>query len=140
MLRSHHLFSIAVLTLTLAVSPATRPSLSSNPINNTLLGMPSEATTKVTNKSDFLLVKPFFIASYNDAAGEPNWVSWVLTKDDTGDAPRKRTFDTDTTLPIGFKRIKTKEYASTGFDRGHMRPHSDRIPKIDRSAPSHVAK
>ena len=55
------------------------------------------------------------------------------TKEDLGDAPRKRVFDTDTTLPTGFKRIKSAEYANTGFDRGHVCPHGDRSANEEMS-------
>jgi len=53
-------------------------------------------------------------------------VSWHLTKEHFGDAPRKRKFDPDTTLPSGFTRITHEDYTNSGFDRGHMCPHSDR--------------
>src|SRR5207249_579941 len=62
----------------------------------------------------------------DNSKGEPKWVSWQLTEKHLGKAPRKRTFDTDTSLPAGFTQIETGDYTNSGFDRGHMCPHSDR--------------
>jgi endonuclease G, mitochondrial len=86
-----------------------------------LLGNPSGATDNPLNRD-----KPFFVLSYSDSRGIPNWVSWRVTSADLGTAPRKQTFDPDSTLPIGFHAVTTHDYTSSGFDRGHMCPHSDR--------------
>ena len=72
------------------------------------------------------MAKPYFALSYNDANGTPNWVSWRVTTADFGSAPRKREFDPDPDLPLGFKRIGHRDYTGSGFDRGHMCPHGDR--------------
>lgn len=125
----------AVFASTASAAPpaTTRPAtLASSPAANLLLGNPSGATTSVRNRHNYLLVKPYFTASYNSSKGEPNWVSWVLTVEDLGNAPRKRSFDTDP-LPIGFVRIKTAEYVKSGFDRGHICPHSDRAANEEMS-------
>lgn len=97
------------------------------------MGVPSEATADEANKNDFLIKKSFYALSYNNSRGTPNWVSWRLTKDDLGKAPRKRVFDPDGDLPAGFKRIVTKDYVGSGFDRGHMCPHSDRTKTKESS-------
>jgi len=96
----------------------------SNP--NLLLGNPSNATPDPFNRDDYLMLKPYYVLSYNNDKGEPNWVSWRVTEQDLGDAPRKQVFDSDTTLPIGFKVVATRDYNGSGFDRGHMCPHGDR--------------
>ncbi len=90
------------------------------------LGNPSNATTDTRQRDNLLILKPICAISYNDAKGTPNWVSWRLVASDTGSAPRKPTFDPESTLPLGFDRILHKDYAGYGFDRGHMCPHSDR--------------
>jgi endonuclease G len=90
------------------------------------LGNPSDATTDGKDKDNYLMVKPYFALSYNNAKGTPNWVSWHLSQGDLGKAPRKQRFDTDTELPDGFTRITHGDYTDTGFDRGHMCPHGDR--------------
>lgn len=100
---------------------------------NLLLGNPSNATADPFNRDDYLMVKPYFVLSYNDDKGTPNWVSWQVTSADLGDAPRKQVFDPDTTLPVGFKIVNTRDYSGSGFDRGHMCPHSDRAANQDMS-------
>jgi len=97
---------------------------------NSLLGNPSNAGTDSDN---YLLVKPYFTLSYNNSRGEPNWVSWRVTENDLGDAPRKQTFDADETLPAGSNIVRTSDYSGSGFDRGHMCPHSDRAANQDMS-------
>jgi endonuclease G len=91
-----------------------------------LLGNPSDATSDPSNPDNYLMLKPYFALSYNNSAGEPNWVSWQVTSADLGNAPRKQLFDSDTTLPPGFKVVAHQDYSGSGFDRGHMCPHSDR--------------
>lgn len=91
-----------------------------------LLGNPSRAKTEETAKDNYLMKKEFFAVSYNGTRGTPNWVSWRVSKADLGEAPRKRTFDPDATLPEGFTRVTHKDYTGSGFDRGHLCPHSDR--------------
>jgi endonuclease G len=101
--------------------------------NHLLLGNPSNAKADGSDKDNFLMEKKFFTLSFNNTKGTPNWVSWELSKDDLGKAKRKPTFDTDTTLPSGFTRVETGDYTSSGFDRGHMCPHSDRAHDLDMS-------
>jgi endonuclease G len=91
-----------------------------------LMGNPSQATTDPSNKDNYLMNKNYFVLSYNDTKGTPNWVSWRLDKQYLGNAPRVPHFATDKTLPEGFFRIEHEDYTGSGFDRGHMCPHSDR--------------
>jgi endonuclease G len=110
---------------------AAAPGTAATP--NLLLGNPSSATTDPFNRDDYLMIKPYFVLSYNDHKGIPNWVSWQVTSEDLGNAPRKQVFDPDTTLPLGFKVVNTRDYSGSGFDRGHMCPHSDRAANQDMS-------
>jgi endonuclease G len=98
---------------------------------NLLLGNPSGANAG--EHDNYLMIKPYFVLSYNDHKGTPNWVSWQVTSADLGDAPRKQAFDFDPELPVGFNVVKTFDYAGSGFDRGHMCPHSDRAANTDMS-------
>jgi endonuclease G len=93
------------------------------------MGMPSKAGE---DKNDFLIKKKNYVLSYNNKKGTPNWVCWHLTKDYIGEAGRV-PFHPDDTLPEGFKRITPKDYTKSGFDRGHMCPHSDRSKTIEMS-------
>lgn len=108
-----------------AAAPSGSPQL--------FLGNPSGATPDPANRDNFLMVKPYYDLSYNDDNGTPNWVSWRVTIEDLGDAPRKPEFDPDMTLPPGFKVVTSHDYSGSGFDRGHMCPHSDRSANIDMS-------
>jgi endonuclease G len=98
-----------------------------------LLGNPSNATLDVRNKDNYLMSKKYYALAYDSAAGVPLWVSWQLTKEDLGTAPRKRTFDDDATLPEGFSKITTQDYTGSGYDRGHLCPHSDRAHDTEMS-------
>ncbi len=93
---------------------------------NMLLGNPSGASADPAKGNNYLLDKKYFVLSYNSDMGRPNWVSWKLTAADLGNAPRKQLFDTDTDLPRTLQRIAHQDYSSSGFDRGHLCPHSDR--------------
>ena len=97
------------------------------------LGNPSDARPDPSQRSNYLMLKPYYALAYDDAAGEPRWVSWRVTAADLGTAPRKRTFDPDDTLPAGFDVVTTRMYNGDGFDRGHMCPHSDRAANQEMS-------
>ncbi len=98
-----------------------------------LLGNPSGATEDPVNRDNYLMVKPYFALAYDDSAGEPRWVSWRLCAADLGSAPRKRTFDSDDTLPASFDHVASRDYTGSGFDRGHMCDHSDRASTLSSS-------
>lgn len=70
---------------------------------------------------DYLIVRRQYALSYNKNKNEANWVSWELNKSWYGAAERySGTFITDTSLPVGFTRIKHSDYTNSGFDRGHL--------------------
>jgi endonuclease G len=95
-------------------------------------GNPSGATADPGNRDNFLMKKPYYALSYNNTKGTPNWVSWHLAKDDLGAASREGLpFLPDEELPGGFKKIVTREYAGSGFDRGHMCPAGDRASDME---------
>lgn len=98
-----------------------------------VMGNPSDADPNPKTRDNFLMEKDYFALSYNNSKGSPNWVSWHLSSEYLGDAPRKPRFATDNTLPKGFIRIKHDDYTGSGFDRGHMCPHSDRALNKDLS-------
>jgi endonuclease G len=100
-------------------------------------GNPSGATADPGNQDNFLMKKKYFALSYNNAKGAPNWVSWRVVPADLGQAPRF-PFVPDDTLPPGFKIVVTKDYVGSGFDRGHMCPHSDRASDEEASKATFV--
>lgn len=89
------------------------------------LGNPSGATNDLGQPDNYLLEKPQYALSYNNAAGTPNWVAWRLEYDDIGGAPRAQ-FYPDPDLPRFFQHVVPHDYTETGFDRGHLCPHGDR--------------
>ena len=96
-------------------------------------GKSQRRTTDPSNRDNYLMVRPYFALSYNNSKGTPNWVSWQVTTADLGNAPRKQTFDSDASLPFGFTVVTQRDYDRSGFDRGHMCPHSDRAANQDMS-------
>lgn len=92
---------------------------------NLKMGNPSAAQADPGVKNNYLLDRTYFASSYDNARGTPNWVSWRLSKEDLGHAPRDN-FYADPDLPAGFLRVEPAAYNGSGFDRGHMCPHGDR--------------
>lgn len=102
--------------------------------NHLLLGNPSKAKGNTRNPDNFLIVKPQFSLSYNNARGGANWVSWHLEKADIGMIDRAN-FQADTDLPSGFFVAQYADYARTGFDSGHLCNSKDRTnTTIDNAA------
>jgi endonuclease G len=97
-----------------------------------LMGNPSGATEDTDKPDNYLMRKPYFALSYNNAKGTPNWVSWCLRESDLGNAPRAE-FYPDPDLPREFKHVRPADYSGSGFDRGHMCPHSDRASSNEAS-------
>ena len=94
--------------------------------NNMELGNPSNATTKISDKDNYLIEKKQYCLAYNNSKGEPNWVSWHLNTSWKGEAKRCNCFITDISLPELFYKVKKSEYTKSGFDRGHLCPSDDR--------------
>ena len=113
-----------LLIALLALAPAARPAAAQTS-PHLRMGNPSAATADPAAKDNYLLDREFFASSYDDARGEPNWVSWRLAAADIGRAPRD-DFHADAALPPGLRRVEPGEYTGSGFDRGHMCPHGDR--------------
>ena len=75
---------------------------------------------------DKLLVRYCYTVSYNAKTRQPNWVMWQLTKDHV--IQRKEgvwnEYREDEDLPLEI-RATLEDYASSGYDRGHMCPGGD---------------
>jgi len=93
---------------------------------NMALGNPSNAKADTTISENYLMVKPQYSLSYNSAKHIPNWVSWHVCSADLGTVPRKDCFRLDPALPKSWYHVTPKDYASTGFDKGHQCPCGDR--------------
>lgn len=94
------------------------------------LGNPTNADTNPAQPLNYLIDRPQYALSYNRDKGTANWVSWHLDSADLGSAPRSTSFTTDTSLPVGWYRVKTSDYTNSGFDRGHMCPSADRTATV----------
>ena len=94
--------------------------------DNLAMGNPSNASTNSTLPNNYLLMKPQYTMSYNNAKGEPNWVSWHLSPAWKGAAARCDCFAADNSLPTSFFKAPSTSYSLTGFDRGHLCPSEDR--------------
>jgi len=100
------------------------------------LGMPSSATRK--NDSDFLLPRNGYVISYNGKRNAMNWVSWSLTKDDLGPAPRSNNFRPDRTLPARFYVPNSGDYKIPGYSRGHMVRSGERTATSRENSKTYV--
>ncbi|UOQ51673.1 DNA/RNA non-specific endonuclease [Hymenobacter cellulosivorans] len=99
------------------------------------LGNPSGATADVNQPTNYLLLKSQYAVSYHRDRGIPNWVSWHLSPEWLGSAPRQDDFRPDATLPAGWYQVGTSSYTGSGFDRGHNCPSADRTKTVaDNSA------
>ena len=118
-------FGLLVLSsLTFCLALPAGPPDGVTPDEHLVMGNPSGANA--TDKNNFLLPKKYFTLSYNSSKASPNWVSWHLTKKQLGAVKRAPGFKPDKGLPAGFIKLVHKDYTGSGFDRGHMCPHSDR--------------
>ncbi|MES2516927.1 MAG: DNA/RNA non-specific endonuclease [Bacteroidota bacterium] len=99
--------------------------------DNLTLGNPSNAITNTSSSSNYLMVKNAYTLSYNKNKGIANWVSWHLSSAWKGDTDRQNDFRPDPSLPQNWYEVTPRDYASTGFDRGHLCPSSDRDGSLE---------
>ena len=98
--------------------------------DNMLMGNPSNATTSVSNYTNYLMVKTYYALSYHRDRGTANWVSWHIKSSDMGSAARQDDFRADATLPSGWYQGGSTSFSGSGFDRGHNCPSADRTSSV----------
>jgi endonuclease G, mitochondrial len=135
-LRPLWLSALLLLSLAPTCWPGDPKKAGDEPYPHLVMGNPSKAVENEKKKNNFLMKKPFFALAYNNANGTPRWVSWRLTKEDLGTAKRVPFYPDK--LPEGFTQVVPKDYTGSGFDRGHMCPHSDRSSTPDASRATFV--
>lgn len=79
---------------------------------------------------DVILDHGVFVVSYNPTKLVPNWVAWRLVATDLGDVERTDAFRSDPMLPAGGVGPQPRDYARSGYDRGHMCPSGDRTATV----------
>lgn len=121
-----------LLLLMLIFLPTHPPARADTPVRHLLLGNPSGATTDVSQPNNYLVVRPQYALAYLRDDGIPRWVAWQLVASDLGSTPRYTgNFFTDTSLPIGWYRVRHSDYTNSGYDRGHMVSSEDRTATIE---------
>lgn len=101
-----------------------------------LMGNPSNAVADESMPNNYLMLKPQYALSYNNDKGTSNWTSWHLDSTWIGVTDRQDDFRSDDTLPVSFKHVSNGyQFATYGFQRGHMCPSADRTSSVaDNSA------
>lgn len=117
---------ISILIALLIITTGTISQARNHGSIHLILGTPSPATVDVSNRNDYLMLKPQYALSYNNEKGIPNWVSWQLNAAWLGTVDRCKTFSPDPALPSGFKAVTPTDYLRSGFSRGHMTRSGDR--------------
>lgn len=90
------------------------------------VGVPNISGASTASTTNYLSVKKGYVMSYNGVEGRANWVGWTLTASDVGAVDRTDRFIQDESFPRNFKIVDEKDYARSGYDRGHLCNSEDR--------------
>jgi endonuclease G len=90
------------------------------------VGVPNISGASTASTTNYLSVKKGYVMSYNGVEGRANWVGWTLSASDVGSVERTNRFIQDESFPSGFKIVDERDYAHSGFDRGHLCNSEDR--------------
>lgn len=121
---------VSLLIALVIIATGTISQARNNGSIHLILGTPSPATVSVSNRNDYLMLKPQYALSYNNDKGIPNWVSWQLNSSWLGSVDRCKNFSPDPALPGGFKAVTPTDYLRSGFSRGHMTRSGDRTRSV----------
>jgi len=103
--------------------------------SNLLLGNPSGAQPAVVMADNYLIDQSYYVESYSNTRGTPNWVSWHLDATNiTNAAPRKDSFAGFSGLDASIYHVENISYQNSGFDRGHNCPSGDRTSSVNANA------
>ena len=90
------------------------------------VGVPNISGASSASTTNYLSVKKGYVMSYNGVEGRANWVGWTLKSSDIGPIDRTNRFIQDESFPRGFRIADERDYAHSGFDRGHLCNSEDR--------------
>ena len=104
-----------------APAPDTAPPVASAQGTSGSVHLALGAPQRPATDDDYLMIKPQYALSYSRQRNVANWVSWNLDASYFGPVPRhKGKFLSDASLPAGAYHVQDRDYAGSGFDRGHM--------------------
>lgn len=84
-----------------------------------------ELPAPLKGRSEKILKRKNYTASYNKEWRQPNWVAWEVNKAELAEnESRTNEFLPDPDLKES-EAVTTQDYVGTGFDRGHMCPAAD---------------
>lgn len=102
-----------------AIRPATLPATTTQPIgaySQYIYGGLPKTTQELK-----LLTNKGYMVGYSEKHKDPAWVAYRLFKvADAPAIPRPKVFSVDLRTDA---KVKSKDYSSSGFDRGHMAPN-----------------
>ena len=90
------------------------------------VGVPNISGASSASTTNYLSVKKGYVMSYNGVEGRANWVGWTLKASDVGAVDRTNRFVQDESFPRSFKIVDERDYAHSGYDRGHLCNSEDR--------------
>jgi endonuclease G, mitochondrial len=94
------------------------------------LGTPADGF----DDDDHVIIHDQFALSYNRFRNGPNWVSWIITRDDYGRVGRfEEHFFPDEKLPADFNRVQHWDYGSSGWNRGHLVRSDERSNTLENN-------
>lgn len=103
--------------------------------SNMLLGNPSGAQSNILFPDNYLIDQKYYVQSYSNNRGTPNWVSWHLDATSILKATdRLDNFAAFTGLPAGWYQVQNDSYKNSGFDRGHNCPSADRVSSAEANS------
>jgi endonuclease G len=103
--------------------------------SNMFFGNPSGATPSIVSNTNYLIDAGYYVESYNNLRGTPNWVSWHLDASNTTNATaRLDNFAAYTGIDASWYAVQSNSYSGSGFDRGHNCPSADRTSSVNANS------
>ena len=75
-----------------------------------------------------------YTLSYNEKYEQPDWVAYILTKDELNTNNTSRTEDFREDPAIITQSAHLDDYRNSGYDRGHLCPSADRTSSVEQNS------